>query len=53
MIKMIEEMRILKFNKTPENWKKYHKLFMKASKLYAEFYGVDLATGMQAVNSMI
>jgi len=53
MEKMIRELNELKMVKTPENAAKFNKLFMKAAKLYADFYGRDISEGMNYVSAQI
>lgn len=51
MIKELNELMLLE--KTPANWKKFHKLYMKAAETYANFYGRDIAEGMLYVDAQI
>ena len=62
MEKMINELIYLKNCSRPDegfteenmkNCKKFNKLFMKAAKLYADFYGRDISEGMLYVSAQI
>lgn len=65
MTELINELRYLKSNCKPnrngealteanqENSKKFQKVFMKAAKLYADFYSRDISEGMLYVSAQL